>query len=61
MICRSMGVQPFYVKRYGKKILKNADVVDKFGLYVPNHPSLKKESIIEVSSIINEVIEGSSK
>ena len=56
MICRSMGVQPFYVKQYGKKILKNADVVDKFGLYVPNHPSMKEGSIIEVSSIINKVI-----
>jgi len=56
MICRSMGVQPFYVKQYGKKVLKNADVVDKFGLYVPNHPSMKEGSIIEVSSIINKVI-----
>ena len=56
MICRSMGVQPFYVKRYGKKVLKNADIVDKFGLYVPNHASLKEDSILEVSSIINDVI-----
>jgi len=56
MICRSMGVQPFYVKHYGKRVLKNADVVDKFGLYVPNHPSMKESSIAEVASIINKVI-----
>jgi len=53
MICRSMGVQPFYVKLYGRQQLKNADIVDKFGMYVPNHPSLKEEDILKVSSIIN--------
>ena len=53
MICRSMGVQPFYVKLYGRQQLKNADIVDKFGMYVPNHPSLKEEDVLKVSSIIN--------
>lgn len=56
MICRSMGVQPIYVKEYGRKILKNADIVDKFGMYVPNHPSLDIRSIKHISSIVNNVI-----
>lgn len=53
MICRSMGVQPFYVKLYGKQILKNADIVDKFGMYVPNHPALTEQDIVKVCDIIN--------
>ncbi len=57
MICRSMGVQPFYVKLYGKQQLKNADIVDKFGMYVPNHPSMTEEDIKKVCEIINRFSE----
>ena len=57
MICRSMGVQPFYVKLYGKQQLKNADIVDKFGMYVPNHPSMTEEDIKKVCEIINRYSE----
>lgn len=53
MICRSMGVQPFYVKLYGKQILKNADIVDKYGMYIPNHPELSSDDILKVCDIIN--------
>ena len=58
MICRSMGVQPFYVKDYGKLVLKNADIVDRYGMYIPNHPNLTQEQIVGVCEIINKVIEG---
>lgn len=58
MICRSMGVQPFYTKMFGKKLLKNAGIVDKFGMYVPNHPQLKPEEINFVCEIINKIIKG---
>ena len=57
MICRSMGVQPFYVKLYGKKILKNADIVDKYGMYIPNHPELSSNDILKVCDIINRCTE----
>ena len=57
MICRSMGVQPFYVKLYGKKILENAETVDKFGMYVPNHPSLDNSDVLKICSIVNEFTE----
>lgn len=53
IICRSMGLQPFYVKDYGQNILKNADIVDKHGIYVPNHPNLSEDSISFISDIIN--------
>tara|TARA_Y100000310_G_scaffold308407_1_gene351465 strand:- start:1270 stop:1437 length:168 start_codon:yes stop_codon:yes gene_type:complete len=51
-----MGVQPIYVKDYGEKILKNANIVDKFGMYVPNHPSLTQDAIEHISSIVNNII-----
>lgn len=56
MICRSIGVQPFYVRDFGRLSLKNADIIDRFGLYVPNHPGLKSIEIRAISSIINETI-----
>ena len=52
MICGSMGTQPFYMKKYGDNILLNANVVDKTGFYVPNHPGLSKDDIIKICDII---------
>jgi CDP-4-dehydro-6-deoxyglucose reductase, E1 len=56
MICRSIGVQPFYVRDFGRLSLKNADIIDRFGMYVPNHPGLKSAEIQTISSIVNEAI-----
>ena len=54
MICGSMGTQPFYVKRYGELRLPNVSIIDKYGFYIPNHPSLTKEEINFICNIINE-------
>jgi CDP-6-deoxy-D-xylo-4-hexulose-3-dehydrase len=35
LICGSMGTQPFYIERYGRKELPNVSVIDECGLYVP--------------------------
>ncbi len=56
MICRSIGLQPFYVKNYGKQELKNAGIIDKFGMYIPNHPGLKDKEIIMICDIVNKTI-----
>lgn len=52
LICGSMGTQPFYVDVYGKNVKKNTSVIDKYGLYVPNHPHLTLEEIDKISEII---------
>lgn len=52
MICGSMGTQPFYVKQFGKKVLTNSSIIDKYGFYVPNHPGLSKEDILKITNII---------
>ena len=54
MICGSMGTQPFYVKRYGRKELPNVTKIDQYGFYVPNHPGLLKDDILKITNIINE-------
>ena len=56
MICGSMGNQPFYMNEYGRLTLPNVSKVDRFGLYVPNHPSLKKSEIDCIINTINGVI-----
>ncbi len=54
LICGSMSTQPFYVKKYGRKQLKNSSLVDEFGFYVPNHPYMTEEDIRFVAKIINK-------
>ena len=54
MICGSMGTQPFYVKRYGRKELPNVSMVDKYGFYIPNHPELTRKQINKIVKIIKE-------
>lgn len=54
LIAGSMGNQPFWIKRYGRVSLSNADIVDKYGFYVPCHPFLKEEDIILIASIVNK-------
>jgi CDP-4-dehydro-6-deoxyglucose reductase, E1 len=53
MICSSMGTQPFYVKKFGRLVLPNVSIIDRYGFYVPNHPKLLNNEIQFVSDIIN--------
>ena len=54
MICGSMGTQPFYVKKYGKKELPNVSLIDRYGFYVPNHPGLTDSDILNIVEIIKD-------
>lgn len=56
LICGSMGTQPFYVNVYGKIIKPNVSIVDKNGLYIPNHPGLNEYEIDKISEIIINTI-----
>ena len=53
MICGSMGIQPFYVKHYGRLELPNVSLIDRDGFYVPNHPKLTVDEIAFITEIIN--------
>jgi len=56
LICGSMGHQPFYVEKYGRKSMKNADLVNQYGLYVPNHQKLSRSDVKRVSKSIREAL-----
>lgn len=52
LISGSMGTQPFYKKIYGENILPNCSIIDKRGIYVPNHDKLTKEDIDTICNIL---------
>jgi CDP-6-deoxy-D-xylo-4-hexulose-3-dehydrase len=52
LIAGSMGRQPLYMRKYGVKSLKNADIVHKYGMYLPCNPSLSEE---EIETVCNEL------
>jgi CDP-6-deoxy-D-xylo-4-hexulose-3-dehydrase len=56
LICGSMGNQPFYIDLYGKKSLYHCDMIEEYGIYLPNHPGLNTEDIKFISNVVNGVI-----
>ena len=56
LICGSIGEQPFWIKKYGKKILKNASKVHENGLYLPAHHNLSNDDIDYISNIIIKIL-----
>tara|TARA_A100001011_G_scaffold363972_2_gene414300 strand:- start:2284 stop:3450 length:1167 start_codon:yes stop_codon:yes gene_type:complete len=54
LIAGSMGVQPFWVKRYGYSKFENCDIVHKYGFYIPNHQGLSMDDVSKISDIINK-------
>ena len=56
LICGNMGQQPFLKKEtFNQKDLLNANVVDKYGIYLPNHANLKSEDIDYIAKIFKSV------
>jgi CDP-6-deoxy-D-xylo-4-hexulose-3-dehydrase len=56
LVCGSIGNQPYWIKLYCKQSFEFADIVDKFGLYVPNNPDLTSEEIMYICNIVNKNI-----
>lgn len=55
LICGNIGRHPFWVKKYGNCILKNADIIHEFGLYLPNHYNLSRNDIFFISQKFKEI------
>jgi len=60
LICGSMGKQPYWIERYGDTNLKNANLINEFGIYLPNNPYMTDENVLEVVEIINKFSKGIS-
>lgn len=56
LICGSIGNQPFYKNVYGETDLEFANIVDEYGLYLPNNHQMTNEEIEFVCEKVNEVL-----
>jgi len=56
LICGSMGKQPFWIKFCGETNLKNADHINKYGIYLPNNPNMSEEDIQYIANIVNKYL-----
>ncbi|MAW75279.1 MAG: aminotransferase DegT [Candidatus Marinimicrobia bacterium] len=56
LICGSIGQQPFWKKIYGECSYEMADLVDNFGLYLPNNHQLSNQELTKICKTVNEVI-----
>jgi CDP-6-deoxy-D-xylo-4-hexulose-3-dehydrase len=54
LVCGSIGNQPYWIKKYGKQSFEFADIVDNYGLYVPNNPDLTFKEVEYICDIINK-------
>ena len=45
LICGNMGQQPFWLKKYKKPQLPNAEKIHQYGLYLPNHENLTEKQV----------------
>lgn len=48
LICGSVGEQPFWIREYGRQMLKNASRVNRDGIYLPAHQHLTSSDIDEI-------------
>ena len=56
LVCGSMGLQPFWIEKYGAQHFDFADQVHHFGLYVPNNHEMTKEEVNLVCEVLNKNI-----
>ena len=55
LVCGSMSRQPFYCKKYGKKLYGFSDIVHDNGLYIPNNPDMTDQEIEYICNIVNRI------
>ena len=54
LVCGSIGLQPYWKDLYGETNFEFADVVHKYGLYVPNNQDISMKEIKFICDIINK-------
>ncbi len=48
----NLGLHPFWYERYGKASFPMADRIHHTGLFLPNHPSLKRADVDHISDVV---------
>ena len=54
LIAGNMANKPMWYLKYGKVELKNCQLLDDYGFYVPNHQDLTSVEIEKITDIINK-------
>jgi len=54
LIAGNMANKPMWYLKYGKVELKNCQLLDDYGFYVPNHQDLTSVEIEKITNIINK-------
>ena len=53
LIAGNMASKPFWYEKFKKPKLKNCELIDEYGFYIPNHQDLTIEQLEKIVYIIN--------
>jgi CDP-6-deoxy-D-xylo-4-hexulose-3-dehydrase len=53
LIAGNLANKPFWYENYSKPKLKNCELLDAYGFYIPNHQDLTKDNLNKIIQIIN--------
>ena len=53
LIAGNLANKPFWYENFGEVYMKNCDLIDKYGFYIPNHQDLTKDQLDKIIKIIN--------
>jgi CDP-6-deoxy-D-xylo-4-hexulose-3-dehydrase len=53
LIAGNLANKPFWYENFSKPKLKNCELLDKYGFYIPNHQDLTNDNLNKIIKIIN--------
>jgi len=53
LIAGNLANKPFWYENFREVYMKNCDLIDKYGFYIPNHQDLTKDQLDKIIKIIN--------
>jgi CDP-6-deoxy-D-xylo-4-hexulose-3-dehydrase len=53
LIAGNLGNKPFWYENFIEVYMKNSNLVDEYGFYIPNHQDMTKENLDKIINIIN--------
>jgi CDP-6-deoxy-D-xylo-4-hexulose-3-dehydrase len=55
LIAGNMAAKPMWFLKYGKTPLKNCELINERGFYIPNHQGITVDDITKITNIINSI------
>jgi CDP-6-deoxy-D-xylo-4-hexulose-3-dehydrase len=53
LIAGNLGNKPFWYENFDEVYMKNGNIIDKYGFYIPNHQDLTKDQLDKIIKIVN--------